>query len=176
MLTLLKFLRSLIKAITSSAAPWQMGIGAGLGILLGFMPIFPSGLGPSPLAFLVILVAIVINCHLGSVLLFMGLGKLLGLALLVPAAAIGNALAPVAAASADIPFLHHSHWSHTGYLGLTILGLACAPIVGAGMWGFTIWFRTRIQAKLAARRKLTVAGKLAGNPLGFKVLCWFMGL
>lgn len=176
MLTLLKLIRGLLKAITSAAAPWQVALGAFFGILLGFLPIFPLSMGPSLLGLTLLLLAIVINCHFGSVLLFMGLGKLLGLALVDPAVALGGRLDGLAQASAGIPFLYHSHWSHTGYLGLTVIGLIAAPIVAIVMAWFTVWFRTKVQAKLAEQRKLMLAGKVAGNGLVFKSACWFLGL
>jgi hypothetical protein len=176
MLTFLKLLRGMLKAITSSAAPWQIALGAFLGVLLGFLPIFPLSEGPSPLGFALILAALVINCHLASVLLFMGVGKLLGLALLDPAVALGGACTGLAQASADIPFLHYSHWSHTGYLGLTLIGLGAAPLVAAGMWGFTLWFRATVQARLAQQKLLATTGKVVGNSVVFKTLCWFIGL
>lgn len=176
MLTLLKLIRGLLKAITSAAAPWQVALGAFFGILLGFLPIFPISMGPSLLGLTLLLLAIVINCHFGSVLLFMGLGKLLGLALVNPAVALGGSLDGLAQASAGIPFLYHSHWSHTGYLGLTIIGLIAAPIVAVVMAWFTVWFRTKVQTKLAEQRKLMLAGKVAGNGIVFKSMCWFLGL
>jgi uncharacterized protein (TIGR03546 family) len=176
MLTLLKLLRGLLKAITSAAAPWQVALGAFFGILLGFLPIFPISMGPSLLGLTLLLLAIVINCHFGSVLLFMGLGKVLGLALLNPAVALGGSLDGLAQASAGIPFLYHSHWSHTGYLGLTVIGLVAAPIIAIVMAWFTVWFRAKVQAKLAEQRKLVLAGKVAGNSIVFKSACWFLGL
>ena len=176
MLTLIKFLRSLIQGIASNAAPWQMAIGAGFGILLGFLPIFPLAVGPSLLGLSLLFCAILINCHFASVMLFMGLGKLLGFALLSPAVAIGNNFSGLAATSADIPFLHYSLMSHTGYLGLTILGFIAAPIIALSMWIFTVWFRTKVQPKLIARKKLILSGKVATNPLGLKLACWFMGI
>lgn len=176
MLTLLKLLRGLLKAITSAAAPWQIALGAWFGIMLGFLPIFPLSMGPSALGLTLLLLAIVINCHFGSVLLFMGLGKVLSLALINPAVALGGSLDGLAKASADIPFLYHSHWSHTGYLGLTMIGLISAPIVAIVMAWFTVWFREKVQAKLAEQRKLVLTGKVVSNGIVFKSLCWFLGL
>jgi hypothetical protein len=176
MLTLLKLFRGLLKAITSAAAPWQVALGAWFGIMLGFLPIFPLSMGPSLLGLTLLLLSIVINCHFGSVLLYMGLGKLLGLALINPAVALGGSLDGLAQASAGIPFLYHSHWSHTGYLGLTMIGAITAPIIAIFMAWFTVWFRAKVQVKLAEQRKLVLAGKVAGNSVIFKSLCWFLGL
>lgn len=176
MLTFIKFFRNLLKAITSSTAPWQMALGAWFGVMLGFLPIFPLTVGPSALGITLLLLAIIINCHFASVMLFMGLGKLLGLALINPAVAIGGSLSGLAAASSEIPFLYYSHWSHTGYLGMTILGLIAAPIIAIAMAVFTVWFRTKVQPKLIERRKLILAGKIGTNPLGLRLACWFMGI
>jgi hypothetical protein len=144
--------------------------------MLGFLPIFPLSAGPSLLGLTLLLLAIVINCHLASVFLFMGLGKIIGLALTNPAVAIGEQLSTVAAASSEIPFLYYSHWSHTGYLGMTILGLLAAPLIAIAMALFTVWFRNHLQPKLVARRKLVLAGKIGTNPLGLRFACWFMGI
>lgn len=176
MLILLKMIRGILKAITSSAAPWQVGLGAFLGTLLGFLPLMPSGFGPSPLGFGILVLAIFVNCHFGSVLLFLGLGKVLSLVLAGPALAIGTGCDGLAQWAANVPILYASLWSHTGFLGLTILGLICAPVTGLGMVWFTSWFRSRIVAKLAERKKLVAAGKLTGNFAVFRVLVWFLGM
>lgn len=175
MVILLKMLRGMIKAITSQAAPWQVGVGACFGLLLGFLPICPLAHGPAPLGLAILFVAIVINCHLGSVFLFLLLGKVVSLALHGPAEALGGALPSLAQASADIPFLNLSLWSHTGYLGLTLIGFVCAPLVGAFMWWFTVWFRAKVRDRLLAQKALVKTGKVAGNAVVFKLLCWFLG-
>ena len=59
MLTLLKLIRGVLRAITSAAAPWQVALGAWFGILLGFLPIFPVSMGPSLLGLSILLLAIV---------------------------------------------------------------------------------------------------------------------
>ncbi len=175
MLTLLKIFRNLLKAISSSTAPWQIALGAWFGVMLGFLPIFPSA-GPSPLGLLLLILALLVNCHLASFLLFLGIGKLLSLALTNVAVSIGDSMTPFAQSCADISFLHHSHWSHTGWLGMTVLGIICAPIIAIAMYVFTLWFRAKIQPKLEAKRKLMLAGKVANNGFVFKVICWFMGM
>lgn len=175
MLTLLKVFRNLLKAISSSTAPWQIALGAWFGVMLGFLPIFPSA-GPSPLGMLLLVMALLVNCHLASFLLFLGVGKLVSLALTNVAVAIGDHMTAFAQACADIGFLHSSHWSHTGWLGMTILGIVSAPLVAIAMYIFTLWFRTKVQPKLEAKRKLMLAGRVAGNGMMFKLICWFMGL
>ncbi len=175
MITLLKLIRGLLKGIASSSAPWQLALGVWFGVMLGFLPLFPAA-GPSPLGFVLLFLALVINCHLASVLLFMGITKLLALALKGVGLAIGDSMSSFAQTCGDIPFLHASHWSHTGWLGMTMLGLICAPIAAIGMYIFTRWFRATVQPKLLAKRKLMLAGKIAGNGFFFKLGCWFMGL
>jgi uncharacterized protein (TIGR03546 family) len=175
MLTLLKLIRGLLKGLASAAAPWQLALGAWFGVMLGFLPIFPSA-GPSPLAFVLLFLALVINCHLASLLLFMGVAKLAALGLKGVGLSIGEGMSAFAQTCADIPFLHASHWSHTGWLGMTMLGLIAAPIAGIAMYLFTRWFRTKVQPKLVEKRKLMLAGKVAGNGIMFKLGCWFMGL
>lgn len=175
MLTLLKLIRGLLKGLASAAAPWQLALGAWFGVMLGFLPLFPAA-GPSPLGLTLLFLAIVINCHLASVLLFMGVFKLIALVLMPVGLAIGTGMSGFAQTCADIPFLHASHWSHTGWLGMTVLGIVIAPFVALGMYLFTRWFRTKVQPKLVEKRKLVLAGKLAGNGIMFKLGCWFMGL
>lgn len=175
MLTLLKLIRGLLKGLASAAAPWQLALGAWFGVMLGFLPIFPSA-GPSLLGLTLLFLAIVINCHLASMLLFMGIFKLLALALKPVGLAIGTSMSGFAQTCADIPFLHASHWSHTGWLGMTVLGIVVAPFVALAMYLFTRWFRTTVQPKLVEKRKLMLAGKVAGSGIGFKLICWFMGL
>lgn len=176
MLLLLNFLRGFLKALTSQAAPWQVAIGAFLGTLLGFLPLMPSSYGPSPLGFGLLVLAIFINCHFGSVLLFLALGKGLSFLLAPLALSLGQTCEGLARWSADVPFLHASLWSHTGFLGLTILGFIAAPLIAIGMAWFTNWFRCMVATKLAERKKLMKTGKLAGNFFVFRTLVWFLGL
>jgi hypothetical protein len=176
MVFLLKFIRGILKAITSSAAPWQVGVGAGLGILLGFLPIMPSAYGPAPLGLGLLVLAIFINCHFGSVLMFLAVGKVLSLLLSGVALSLGQACDGLARWAADVPILYASLWSHTGYLGLTILGFICAPVVGIAMAWFTVWFRAKVVAKLAERKRLMTTGKVAGNFVVFRILVWFLGM
>ena len=175
MLTLLKLIRGLLKGLASAAAPWQLALGVWFGVMLGFLPIFPAA-GPSPLGFLLLFLAVVVNCHLASVLVFMGIFKLVALGLTGVGLAIGEGMSGFAQACADIPFLHASHWSHTGWLGMTMLGIVIAPIAAIGMFIFTRWFRAKVQPRLVERKRLALAGKVAGNGIIFKVGCWFMGL
>ena len=95
MITLLKLIRGLLKGVASATAPWQLALGVWFGVLLGFLPIFPAA-GPSPLGFLLLFLAVVLNCHLASVLLFMGLTKLLALGLKGVGLTIGDSLSSFA--------------------------------------------------------------------------------
>jgi uncharacterized protein (TIGR03546 family) len=176
MYTLYRLLRDMIRAIGSQAEPWQIGVGAFFGTLLGFLPICPLAYGPSPLGLSLLLAALIVNCHLGSVFLFMGVCKLLAASLGGVEADLGAHFAGLARASADIPFLHLSLWSHTGYLGKTLLGFACAPIFGVSMMLVTKWFRTKLMSKLLEQKHLMTAGKVANKPWAFRLACWFFGV
>jgi uncharacterized protein (TIGR03546 family) len=176
MLLIFKMIRGILKAITSQAEPWQVGLAAFFGTLLGFMPIMPSSYGICPLGIAVLVLAILVNCHFGTVLLFLALGKAFSFVLAPVALALGNACDSLARWASDVPILYSSLWSHTGYLGLTLMGLILAPFAAFGMAWFTVWFRAKIAAKLAERKALVKAGKVAGNAFVFKVLVWFLGL
>jgi uncharacterized protein (TIGR03546 family) len=175
-LLIAKILKGVLKAIASNAARWQIALGAAFGILLGLLPLFPGMHGPSPLGWLLVAIVIVINCHFGSVLAWMFFG--IGLAKLLPgpATALGQACDGLARWAADVPFLYHSQWSDQRWLGLTLIGFILAPLVAALMWWFTGWFRAKLLRQLAERRALVLAGKAVGNPIGFKIACWFFGL
>lgn len=176
MLVLVKLIKKFFKILNADAAPWQVFLGATFGILLGLLPIWPLVEGPAPLGLLILLLAVVINCHLGSVLMFWGLGSLLYLVLRIPADALAPTMAPLAASFADIWFLHASLWSHSGWLSLSILGLVLAPIIGAIMATLAHRFQTQWKEKLLARRRLMKAGKVAGNGVVVRLTCWFFGL
>lgn len=176
MFFLVKLIKKFLKILNSAAAPWQIFLGVLLGVLVGFLPLFPSGQGPAPLGWILVLVAILVNCHLASFFLFMGLGKLISLLLLAPAASIGSAFDGLAQTASGIPFLHASQWSHTGWLGMTILGFICAPILAVAMAWATTQFRTKLRDKLMARKKVVTAGKVAGNMILLRITCWFFDI
>lgn len=176
MFTLIKFIKKLFKILNADAAPWQVFLGATFGILLGLLPIWPLAEGPSPLGLLLLLLALLINCHLGSVLMFWALGTLLQLVLLPVADLLAPHLAPLAKQFAEIGFLHASLWSHTGWLGLTLLGLVLAPIIGALMATLAHRFQTQWRERLLARKRLVKTGKVAGNGILVRTTCWFFGL
>lgn len=174
MFTLYKLLKGFLTALISAAAPWQIATGAALGTLLGFMPLWLDG--PSPLALAVLLTAIVINCHLGTVLVFMGAMKLLSLALGPIALALGNASDGLAQTAAGIGLLHASGWSHTGWLGLALLGLALAPLAAFAMARITVLFRTRLRDRLLEDRRLALVGTVGGKAWLVRLACWFFDL
>ncbi len=179
MFTIIKLLKSFLKIFNSLAAPWQVFVGALLGTLLGFLPVIPLGKGVAPVAPLglcILALAIVINCHLGSVILFFGLGWLLAKLLVAPAVMIGEQFSGLAKTSSEIPFLYASGWSHTGWLGLTILGAVIAPILGLAMYKFTIVFRTKLRERLLASKKARIAGKVGGNMILVRITCWFFDI
>lgn len=176
MYLIVKLLKKFFKIFNSSAAPWQVALGAGLGLLLGFLPLFPLSHGPAPLGWVVLLLALVINCHLTAVFLFWALGKLMALAVAGPATALGNHFEQFAKASADIPFLHASLLSHTGYLGLALIAVIAAPLIALTMGLLTRWFRVHLRDRLLARRQLVTAGKIGGNLILVRIACWFFDL
>ncbi len=171
-----KLTRGMIKSLVAEAAPWQLFVGTLCGSLLGFLPLWPITQGPNPLWFLVLIAALVINCHLGSVLLFFAVGKLLAKLLAGPAVVLGGSLDGFARSCADIPFLHLSLWSHTGYLGLSLLGIGFGLAFAVAMAGVARWFRNTVKPRLLAQRKLATVGKWADRPVLIRIGCWFMGL
>jgi hypothetical protein len=176
MLLLIKLLKKFIRVFNSNAKPWQIGLGTALGILIGFMPLWPSGGSPALLGWCLLLFALLINCHLASMFLFMGIASLLNLVLAAPAVMLGNALEGLARWSADVWVLHASYWSHTGHLGETLFGLALAPLFALLMLRVTRIVRDRWLPKLKERRRLVTAGKLAGNTFLLRCTCWFFGV
>jgi len=176
MFVIVKLIKKFLKILNADAAPWQVFFGASFGMLLGLLPIWPLAEGPAPLGLCILLLALFVNVHLGSVLLFFGLGGLLSLALRFPADAMAPSLEPLAAGFAEIGFLHASLWSHTGWLAMTIFGLALAPICGGLMAWLAVRFQRDWKPKLMERRKLVKAGKVAGNGMLVRGVCWFFGL
>ena len=169
-----KITRGTIKAIVSDAAPWQIGLGAFLGTLLGFLPVlFPT---PSPLGLLILALICLLNVHIGSALMFFAVGKGLSKLLHDPAVAIGNQFTGLAQFSADNAFLNLSHFNHTGYLGLTLLGVCFAPLFTILMVWFTRWFRGWLKAQVAAGGKLAKMGKMADRPILVRIACLFLGM
>lgn len=176
MFTLYKLLRSLLRSLASDAAPWQMAVGAFLGVLLGLLPIWPAAHGPSPLGLCLVLALCVVNCHIATALLFLGIGKLVAGLLAGPAATIGGMFDGLARSSAEIPFLHLSLWSHTGWLGLTLVGLVLAPLAALGMWLLATWFRRAVVPRLQERKRLLAAGQKLDKPWLVNLGCWFLGV
>lgn len=174
MYLLFKLLRGFVRALISAAEPWQIALAAALGTLLGFMPLWLGG--PNPLALLVLLLAIVLNCHLGTVFVFWGVMKLLALAVGPLALVLGNALDGVAQAASGSGLLHASGWSHTGWLGLALIGLVLAPVAAFAMARVTVLFRVKLRDRLLENKRLALAGKVGGNPVLVRFACWFFGL
>lgn len=175
-LTTVKTLKKFLKIFNSQAAPWQVFLGTFLGTLLGFLPIFPPAYGPAPLGLALVFLTIVVNCHLGSAMLFFGLCWLITQTLGGAAVVVGESFDGLARWASTNPFFHMSLWSHTGYLGLTLIGLVCAPLFAVLMWRFTIVFRTRLRDRLTTNKRLMTAGKLGGNTLLLRVVCWFFDI
>ncbi|HYE04401.1 MAG TPA: hypothetical protein VEL07_02665 [Planctomycetota bacterium] len=172
----IKTLKKFFKIFNSLAAPWQVFLGTLLGTLIGFLPIWPPAYGPSPLGLILVFLIIVLNCHLGSALLFFGLSWLISKALAGPAVLVGEQFEGLARWASTVPFLHMSLWSHTGYLGLTLIGAACALLFAIVMWRFTIYFRTTLRDRLMANKRLATVGKVGGNTILMRVVCWFFDI
>jgi len=172
-----KLFRNLIRAMVSDAAPWQIAAGAFLGTLIGFLPLWPitHGYAPAPLGVLLLCTALVINVHLASVFLFLGMGKLLSKVLEGPAVVIGGWCDDLARASANIPFLHHSLWDHTGYLGLTMMGFVAAPLFAVTMLIAVLWFRRTWLPRILEDRRLKLTGAVVNRPVLVRCACWFLG-
>jgi len=173
-----KMLRGTIKAIGSDAAPWQIVTGTMLGTLIGFLPLWPmfSGHGPCVIGFVLLFLAIIINCHLGSLFLFMFVTKVLMLVLRGPSLLIGDQFKGLAQTCADNAILYNSLCSNTGYLGRTILGVCFAPLFAIVMYRVVVWARTYLMPKMLAQRKLVTAGKVADKKWMIMVACWFFGV
>ncbi len=172
----LKVIKKFFKIFNSAAAPWQVFLGVLLGVLVGFLPLWPKGHGPAPLGWILVLLAIVLNCHLAAFFIYMAIGKLLSLACIPLAIPLGNAFDGLAQFSSDVPFLHASLWSHTGWLGLTLIGFIVAPILALLMAWATWTFRVKLRDRLLARKKLVAVGKIGGNTILIRTVCWFFDL
>lgn len=169
-----KLLNGFLRALISAAAPWQLATAAFFGCLLGAMPLWLHG--PNPLALAILGLALVVNCHLGTVFVCWGAMKLLALAIAPLALALGGALDGVAQLAAGIPLLHASGWSHTGWLGLAVCGLIVAPLAALALARLTVLFRTRLRDRLLADRRLALAGTVGGNSLLVRFALWFFDL
>ncbi|TVR43382.1 MAG: hypothetical protein EA402_09805 [Planctomycetota bacterium] len=178
MYSIYKLIRKFIKALVSDSAPWQVAWGVAFGCLLGFLPFFSFShefLIAWP-AILVLVLALVVNVHLGSVFLFLGLATLIHLLCYPLAEAIGGALDGFAQTAATVPLLHAAGLSHTGWLGMTVLGFLFATIAGLGMWRFTVYFRSVMLPRLQEQRRLMAVGKVANKSLLVRGTCWFFGV
>lgn len=178
MYTIYKLIRKFIKALVSENAPWQVGLGVFFGCLLGFLPLFNLG---HPFVFawpaaLVLVAALVINVHLGSVFLFLGLATLIHLACYPLAEGIGSGLDGIAQMAAGVPLLHAAGLSHSGWLGMTVIGVVLALVASIGMWRFTIYFRAQLLPRIIEHQRLVKMGKVANKTLLMRGLCWFLGV
>jgi len=73
-------------------------------------------------------------------------------------------------------FLHASLWSHTGYLGMSLIGLAAAPVIAALMAWTAHLFRSKLRDRLLQKKALVRSGKVAGNGILVRTTCWFFDL
>jgi uncharacterized protein (TIGR03546 family) len=177
MLLLLKLLRGIIKGIASQAAPWQIVVATVLGVIAGFVPVLSPSIGPGLLGLATVVVALLVNCHLGSFLAWFGVctgfSKLL---LLGPAILVGDQLVPVAQWAAYNPLAAACHLNHTGHLGNTVMAVLLAPLAGWLMYRLTVRFRAWLLAWQEQRRRTATAAKVVTTPWLVRLGLWFFGL
>ena len=176
MLFFLNIFRKIFQALASQAATWQISLGCAWGMLLGFVVIWPWSEAPSPIGLGLLFLGLCINLHLGGMLLFWGIGKLLALATIPISSAIGAGLSASALSNADNPVLFSSRLSAPNALGALFVGMALAVVTGLAMALLTRYFRAHIQPKLEERQRLVKAGKVASNPWTVRFACWFFGI
>lgn len=176
MFALVKLIRSFVKIITAQNAAWQVFLGVFIGIFVGMLPWFTMSSGINPLPVGLLLLALFINCHLGSMLLFWGIGALLAWALDPVSRSLAGSLDGLAQSMADIPLAYMCMLSQTQVLGLTILALPLALISAILMTWASRAFDRHLRERLAERKKLKAAGKIASNSIVLRVTCWFFGI
>lgn len=145
----LKALTGIFKSLQSTASPWQIAGGVGLGLLLGFQPL------TGPQSVFLLLLIFLLNVNLGSAFLaaglFAGLAALLdpvahalGYALLVQA----DFLAPLWTALYNAPLVPFTRFNHTVVLGSLVLSLLLLAPVLWGARGGVLYYRTHLQSKV----------------------------
>ena len=108
--------------------------------------------------------------------MFWGIGALLAWALDPVSRMLAGNLDGLAQVMADIPFAYMCMLSQTQVLGLTVLALPLALICATLTTWASIAFDRHLRAKLAEKKKLKTAGKLASNSIVLRFACWFFGL
>ena len=176
MFAIIAFFKDLLKIFNGAAAPWQIWTAAFLGMWIGFLPLWPSLWEPALLGLILLTIALIINCHLASFLLFWGFGSTLALVLRPVAVSFGNTLSGLAESLAQSSFFYASHLSHTGYLGSAIIGLILALMGATAFVWISIFFRTKLKEKLMARTKMVKGAKFVSKSWTLRILCWWFNI
>ncbi|MFM2091109.1 MAG: hypothetical protein RLZZ127_1598 [Planctomycetota bacterium] len=177
MLLLLKLLRGIIKGIASQAAPWQIVVATLLGVIAGFVPVLSPSIGPGLLGLAAVVIALLVNCHLGSFLAWFGVCTAISkLMLLGPAIMVGDQLVGIAHWAAYNPLASACHLNHTGHLGNTVIAVLVAPLAAWGMYQLTVRFRAWILAWQEQRRRTAAMANVASTPWLVRIACWFFGV
>ena len=176
MLVLIKWIRSLAKAIASESQPWQIGVATALGLLLGLLDWWQVPGGPNPLVLILLAALFWINVHLGSGMLFMAIGGALQLILGPMTESLADMMVPIATIFADIPLTYALHLSHTDNLAILLYGVPTAIVTGLCIARLSRYFQEKLREKIAERKKLKLAGKTATNPWLLKLACWFLDI
>ena len=177
MLLLIKWIRTLAKAIASESQPWQIGVATSLGLLLGLFDWWQMPGGPNPIVIVLLIALLWINVHLGFWLAVHGCWRHLIQLILGPMTeALAEQMVPLAASMADIPLTFMLHLSHTDNLAVLPMDYHCAIVAGIAMTRFSRYFQNKLREKLEERKKLKLAGKTVTNPWLLKLACWFLDI
>lgn len=177
MYLILKLIRKFIMIITSQEGRWQIAGGVWLGTILGMSSWWTPAGGLNYLTILLFLLALFVRFHLGSVFMFMAIGKLLALGLGSVILDLGHDRADgFARVAAEIPILHACHLSSTQQLGSLIIAVPLGLVFAVIMTWAAHLFETKVREKIMQRKKLLTAGKVAGNTLVMRIGCWFLGM
>ena len=176
MFAIIALIKDFLKIFNGSAAPWQIWLATFLGVWLGFLPLWPSLWEPALFGLIIFALALIINCHLASFLLFWGFASTLALVLRPVSVSIGNSLVGLADSLAHFSFFYNSHLSHTGYLGSALLGLILALATATAFVWLSVTFRNRIREKLLARTKMVKGAKIVSRSWTLRIVCWWLNI
>ena len=177
MYVILKLIRKFIMIITSQQGLWQIAGGVWIGTILGMSSWWTLAGGLNYLTILLFLLALFVRFHLGSVFMFLAIGKLIALGLASVILDLGHDRADgFARMAAEVPLLHACHFSSTQQLGSLMLAIPLGLVFALVMTWAAHLFETKLREKIMQRKKLLAAGKVAGNTLVMRIGCWFLGL
>ena len=153
---LLKLLGGLLKALNGDAHPFQISGGAWIGCMLGLSPFI--GLHT---AFLMSLI-LIFRVNMGSAFLFMGIGKLLGVALL-PFACVplgrsmlseGSFVRPLVVSILDTPFLGLADLENHAVLGGLTMGFFLGALLFWPVAKGILYYRVHVREDFRNNKKL----------------------